>query len=166
MTVALYCTAVNNGNVGGLCGIPVCCLAKVQQHGRRAGGVGVTLHSATLGRCQLHINAVAVKMYAVISCLALLALVAEHGVYPKWCVCLSQWQCHGQETYIIQVASSRTAKVCVAESCNGAVGVEVSRNPVPTGLAVVGAQLYHSKGSLCSWIYVALAVGTYEWVYQ
>ena len=105
-------------------------------------------------------------MHAIVARLALLALVAEHRVYAKWGICNLQRFCNRQKTDVIKVACTCSRQVRVAESCNGAVGVEITGNPVPTGLSVVGAQLHHSERSLRSWVDIALPVCADEWINQ
>ena len=148
------------------CRVPVCRLAKIEQHCCRVGGVGIALDAATLRCGQLNINVIAVKVYLVISGLALLALMAEHGVYAQWSICNLKRVGHRHKADVVEITGSGAAQVCMAEPGDGAVGVEISCNPVPSGLSVVGTQLYHSEWRLCTGVYVTLVVSTYKRVYK
>ena len=166
VAVALNGVVINLCNICVGRSIPVCGLAKVKDDGRGTGRIGVTLYTATFRSSQLHVNAVTVKMYLVVPGLALLTLVAEHGVDAQWRIGLFQRVGDWHEADVIEVTCSGAAEVGVAESGNSAVGVEIAGNPVPSGLSVIWAQLYHSKGGLCSWVDISLVVGSYKRVYK
>ena len=70
--------------------------------------------------------------------------------------------CHGHERDVVQVACTYSGEVGVTESCDSAVWIKISGNPVPSGQTVVRTELYHAEWRLGSRVCVSCEISPDE----
>ena len=165
--IALNSTLVYLRYLGVFGSVPVHSLRKVKDYHTLASFIRkcVTLHSTSWCCCKLYINVIVGETNLIISGMCSLIIVTELGMNAEWSGRIIKGQRYWQERNVIQVASTRSRKMCMRKSGDCAIGIEVARNTVPTRQSVVRTELHHSKRGLGSWISITCIVGTNERVH-
>ena len=92
-------------------------------------------------------------------------LVGEFRVDAKRCFRFFVGKGDWHERNVIQISRSSTGKMCVAETGNRTVRIEITGDTVPSGESVVRAKLHHAERSLGARISVSSEVCSDKWIY-
>ncbi len=164
--VSGHCHTVDDVYFSRSGGVPVHGLAEIQNHGGLASGHGVALEAYARCGGEFDVNTIVVECNFVVAGAGGFAVVVEFAVNAQRSIANLDRSGHRHERNIVKVAGSGTAQMGMREAGDGGVGVEISRNTVPAGQTVVGAQLHHAERRLCTGVGVAGEVGAYHGVDQ
>ena len=164
-TVTLDSDGVYHLNVRVVGKVPIHRFLQVQEDSGLSFGKGIPLDTAAFGCRQFDVDIIIGQAYLIIACIGAFVIVGELGVNAQWSFCFFVRQRNRHKRDIIQISSSGTGEVRVAESGNRAVRVKISGDAVPAGESVIRTKLYHSKWRLCARISVSGEVCSYKWIY-
>ena len=147
--------------------IPVHRLVEVEGDASGVGTLeeGVALHTHSRCGSEFHADVVGLEQHGVVAGVRLFLVVAKLGMDTEGCFCHKPRGDGGHEGDVVHVACSCATEVGVAKSSNGAVGIVVTGDAVPSGDAVVGTELHHAEGGCRTRIGVAHPVCANHGVY-
>ena len=141
--------------------VPVHGLLQVQDYHRFRLRESIALHTATRSSSQFYIDVIVLQLHTVITGRSFFIVVRELGVNTQ--TSFSSFvvrKSNRHEKNIVQVAGTCTREVCMAETSDGAVRIEVTRDAVPSAQTIVRTQLHHTEWSLSARISITGKIGT------
>ena len=145
--------------------VPVHGFPQIQDNGCISLGKGIALNAATLGCGKLYVDIVIFQEHAIVTCACGLIGMREPGMDAQRFFSLLIRKSYRHEGNVIQIARPCTRKMGVTETGNRTVGIKISRNAVPTGKPVVGTELHHAEGNLCTGICIPGKICTDKRIY-
>ena len=147
--------------------VPVHRLVEVEGDASGVGTLeeGIALHTHSRCGSEFHADVVGLEQHRVVAGVRLFLVVTKLGMDAEGWLSGEHGGDGGHEGDVVQVACSCATEVGVAKSGNGAVGVVVTGDAVPSGDAVVGTELHHAEGGCRTRIGVAHPVCADHGVY-
>ena len=125
----------------------------------------ITLDTTTLGGSQFDVDVIINQAYLIITGMSTFILVGEFRMDAKRCFRFFVGKSDRHERDVIQISRSSAGKMCVAETGNRTVRIEITGDTVPSGESVVRAKLHHAERSLGTRISVSSEVCSDKWIY-
>ena len=127
--------------------VPVHRLVEIERDASGVGTLeeGVALHTHSRCGSEFHADVVGLEQHRVVAGVRLFLVVAKLGVDTEGWLSGEHGGDGGHEGDVVHVACSCATEVGVAKSGNGAVGIVVTGDAVPSGDAVVGTELHHAE---------------------
>ena len=141
--------------------IPVHSLLQVQDYHRFRLWECIALHTTTRSSSQFYIDVIVLQLHTVITGRSFFIVVRELGVNTQ--TSFSSFvvrKSNRHEKNIVQVAGTCTREVSMAETSDGAIRIEITRDAVPSAQAIVRTQLHHTEWSLSARISITGKIST------
>ena len=125
---------------------------------------GIALYAYTRSGSKFSFDAITQQINAVVTRSGGFVLVREIGERQA-VICLNtlvKSTIGGHNEYIVEVASPRTRKVGMRKASNDAIGVEITRNSIPTWDTYIRTELHHPKGRHCPRVGIPRPISTNE----
>ena len=141
--------------------VPVHGLLQVQDYHRFRLRESITLYTATRSSCQFYIDVIVLQLHTVITGRSFFIVVRELGIDTQTTFgSFVVRESNRHEKNIVQVAGTCTREVSMAETSDGAVRIEITRDAVPSAQTIVRTQLHHTEWSLSARISITGKIGT------